>query len=84
MIMVHGCYLCKGVEETYSHVPLCCLVVCKLWSMVYGLLGISCVVAGSIRDEIWVSKSISWWRKFMDLIPLTIFLVMGDFDGIKN
>lgn len=74
--MVNGCYMCKDAAETCSHVLLWCLDAYKRWSMVYGLLGISWVMAGMVRDEIWAWKSISRQRKFVDLIPLTIFWMM--------
>lgn len=44
-----------------------------VWTMVYGLLGINWVMAGSVRDEVWVWKSISGQRKHADIILLTIF-----------
>lgn len=67
--------------------------------MAYGLLGICRAVAGTVRDEIWTWKSISRQRKFVDLIPPTIFWMIWkesngrtlegvdyvkDFDRIRN
>lgn len=44
--------------------------------MVYGLLRISWVIAGSIRDETWLWEGISKGRKIVDLIPLTMLWVI--------
>lgn len=77
MAMMNGCYLCKSVAEIYNHVLLWCLVVHKLWSIVYALLGVNWVMAGSAKNEIWAAcNSISQRRKFVDLIPLSIFWVI--------
>lgn len=71
--MVNVCYLCKRIKETCNHV-LWCLVVYKLLDfIVYELLGINWVMAGSVRDEIWAYKGISGQRKQTDLILFTIF-----------
>lgn len=38
--MVNRCYLCKMEAESCNHLLLWCPVVYRLWSMIYGLLGI--------------------------------------------
>lgn len=72
-IFVNACYFCKRAEENCNHALLWCLVVYKLWTMVYGLLDISWVMAVSMRDEIWALRGISVMGKQADLIQLTIF-----------
>lgn len=39
-------------------------------------MGIGWTMTGSVRDEIWAQKGISRQRKYVDLIPPTIFLVI--------
>lgn len=57
-ILVNACYLCKRTEETWNHLLLWCLVVYKFLTMVYRLLGISWVMTGSVRDEIWHGRAL--------------------------
>lgn len=70
--MVNACYFCK-MEETCNYGLFWCSVVYKLWTMVYSLLGISWVVSGSVRDEIWAWKGLAGRRKQAEIIPLTVF-----------
>lgn len=50
--LVNACYMCKQDEESCNHLLLWCLVVHKLWTMVYNFLGINWVVAGLVKDEL--------------------------------
>lgn len=62
----------------------------KLWTMVYGLLVISLIIVGSVRDEIWAWDRTSKGRKIVDLILLTMFWVVGKesnnrvFEGVEE
>lgn len=71
-ILVNSSYFCKKTAETCNHLLFCCLKVYKLWTMVYGLLGVKWLVAG-VKDELWAWKEISGRRKYKDIIPITIF-----------
>lgn len=51
-VMVKGCYLRKHGPASCNHILLCCSVTYNLWSMVYGLLGISWVMARSVKEKI--------------------------------
>lgn len=51
--MVNRCFMCKMSAETCNHLLLWCPMVYSLWNMIYELLGINWVVAGSVRDEIY-------------------------------
>lgn len=88
--MVNGCYLCKQNAETCSHIVLWCLVVYKLWTMVYNLFGIKWVIVGSVREDLWAWKGLCKKRTQLKLIPLTIFWVIQKepnnrvFDGIES
>lgn len=53
LIIVNGCLLCLNAEESCNHLLLWCHIAYRLWCMIYSLLGIEWVVAGSVRDEIW-------------------------------
>lgn len=75
-IMVNGCFLCKREAKTCKHILLWCPKVYKLWIMVYGLMGISWVIA-SVRDELWVWEGSSKGRKIVNLIPLIIFRIVS-------
>lgn len=58
-IMVNSCFLCKREAETCNHILLWCPEVYKLWTMIYGLLGISWVIVGLVRDAPWAWEDIS-------------------------
>lgn len=49
----------------------------KFWAGVYGLSGISWVMVGPVRDEIWAWKGVKGRRKHLDVILLTIFGLCG-------
>lgn len=51
--MINGCFLCKAGEESCDHILLWCPAVYSIWSTVYGLLGLSWVMAGSGSEELW-------------------------------
>lgn len=74
--MMNSCFLCKRDAETCNHVLLWCPFVYKLWTMVYGLLGISQMMAEQVRNEIWVWRGISGVNKHVDLVLLAIFQVV--------
>lgn len=73
---VNRCYLCKKAAETCNHLLLWCPVACSLWSMVYGLFGISCVIVGSVKDEIWAWGSLCKKKKITKIIPFIMFWVI--------
>lgn len=50
-IMFNRCVLCKNVESC-NHILLWCPAVYCIWSTVHGLMGLTCVVAGSVRVEV--------------------------------
>lgn len=50
--VVHGCYLCKRTAETCNHILLWCPLAYEMWTIVYNLLGINWVIAGSVREEL--------------------------------
>lgn len=75
-IMVNVCYLSKKAAESYNHVLLWCLIAYELWSMIYSLLGINWIIAGTVEDEIWAWEGLCKKRKFVKLILLTIFWVL--------
>lgn len=52
-ILVNRCYLCKMTAEPCSHILLWCRFVYNLWRLVYCLLWINWVMAGSVKDELW-------------------------------
>lgn len=89
-VLVNGCYMCKGHVEMCNHLLLFCLAVLHIWSMVYWLLGVSWVMAGSIREEIWAWKGIGRNGRFFSLIPLTIFWIIWKeinrrgFEGVEG
>lgn len=88
-VLVNAYYLCKRNEETCNHVLLWCPWVYKLWMMVFGWLGISCVMAGSVREELWAWKSISSRCNFADMILLTTIWTVWKkrnrtFDGMDD
>lgn len=47
--MVNRCYLCKNAEESCNHILLWCPIFYSIWSMVYGMMGLNCAIAGSVR-----------------------------------
>lgn len=47
----------------------------KLRSMVHRILGVSWVMVGSVREEIWTWKSLCGRKKQSGLIPLSIFWI---------
>lgn len=56
--MVNSCYLCKKSTESCSHILLWCQVVYELWTMMYNLIDIKWVIAGSVREELWAWKGL--------------------------
>lgn len=70
------CYLCKNCLETCNHLLLWCLYTYNLWTLVFGLLGISWVMAGSAMNEILAWEGIVGRKKQFRLRPLTIFWVI--------
>lgn len=89
-IMMNDCFLCKREGESCNHISFGCSFVYKLWIMVYGLLGISWAIAGTVRDEILARKGTTGGKKYAGLIPLAIFGVMWKernkraFEGVEN
>lgn len=63
-MLVNGCFLCRKAEETWNHILLWCLVAYSLWTLVYGLLGISWVIAGNMKNKFWAWDGLSRGRKF--------------------
>lgn len=74
--MVNSCYLCKEAAEWCNHILLWCPVIYSLQTIVYGLLRINWVIAGLVRDEIWVWEGICKKKKIINNIPLTISWVV--------
>lgn len=70
--LLNRCYLCKNNGETSNHLLLWCPITHKLWTMVYSLLDISWVMAGSVLEELF-AWDLVWRNKKLRLIPLTIF-----------
>lgn len=63
--MVNRCFMCKMSAETCNHLLLWCPMVYSLWNMIYELLGINWVMAGSVRDEIYhLTYPLSLYRSF--------------------
>lgn len=73
LIIVNGCLLCLNAEESYNHLLLWCHIAYRLWCMIYSLLGIEWVVAGSVHDEIRVYDGLSCKRCIANQIPLIVF-----------
>lgn len=70
--LVNDCFLCKNDDSTCRYVLLHCLVVYKLWQIVYGLLGLNWVLAGSVREALWAWKGIRGRNSQLAMVPLTI------------
>lgn len=54
LTIVNRCYLCKEAVESCNHILLWCPVAYSLWHLVYGLMDINWVIAGRVKDELWV------------------------------
>lgn len=52
IILSNRCFLCKNNAESSNHLLLWCPITYKLWTMVYGLLGICWAMAASVKDEL--------------------------------
>lgn len=77
MVMVNRCFLCKKELETCCHLLLHCSTVQELWHMIFGLIGISWVVAGSVREEVGAWSGLGLRKKKLTrLIPFTIFWII--------
>lgn len=79
--------LCMKEVGSYNHILLWCLMVYDIQFMVYNLLGITWVIACTIKDELQTWSGICEKSKTIKFISLTIFwLVCKDinnraFDG---
>lgn len=51
-IMVNGCFVCRWEEDSCNYIMLLSPLLYKLWTMAYGFLDISWVMAGTVKDEI--------------------------------
>lgn len=69
------CFLCKCCSESCNHLLLWCPVSYKLWSMVFGLLGISWAVSGSVKTELLAWEGMCNRNKNCRLLSLTIIWV---------
>lgn len=56
--------------ESCNYILLWCPFVHKLWCMVYGLLGINWLMAGSVKDEHRVWAEICNNKIYLELVPL--------------
>lgn len=74
--LVNRCYLCLNAGESCNHLLLGCLMTYELWSMVYGLLGISWVMADTVREKIWAWRGLCKGKDCINLIHLIIFWVI--------
>lgn len=70
-VLVNRFFLCMNAEETHKHLLLWCPVAYGLWFMIYGLMGINWVIAGSIIEELWAWEGLD--RKRNTVKPLTVF-----------
>lgn len=68
--------LCRPNLESYNHLLLWCPVSYDLWSSIRKLLGISWVIAGSVKDEILAWEDLKMNNKWHRLIPLTILWII--------
>lgn len=57
-IGVNRCYLCKQAAESCSHLLEWWLMTSNLWSIVYNLIRISWIIAGSVKEEIWAWENL--------------------------
>lgn len=76
VIMANRCFLSKNCSETCNHLLLWCPVTYKLWSLVFGLLGISWAIDGSAMSKLLAWEGLSHRNKCFRLIPLIIFWVI--------
>lgn len=67
---VNGCFMCLGEEENCRYLLLRCPAAYELWCMVYGLLGICWVAAGSIVDEVQALGGVGLKTDIAKLIPI--------------
>lgn len=56
-VLVNACYFCEKAEESFNNL-LWCPMVYELWTLVYRLLGINWVMAGSVTYELWAWESL--------------------------
>lgn len=73
---MNRCFHCKNGLETCNHLLLGCHTSHKLQSMVLGLLGLSCVMAGTTIAELLAWEGVGCPKKAIGIIPLTIFWVI--------
>lgn len=69
-------FLCKINCETCNHLLLWFPFTANLWSMVFGLLGISWALADSVCNEILTWKMLVSRRRQLSLVLLTIFWII--------
>lgn len=74
--LTNRCFLCNCNEESCNHILLWCPLTHNLWTLVYSLLGISWVIAGSVKSELLAWDGLYKKNKSSRLIPLTIFWVI--------
>lgn len=73
LVIVNGCHLCLQAEESGNHLLLWCPTAYYLWTVVYGLLEINWVMAGVLRDEVWVWEGLCIKQRIANLIPHIVF-----------
>ena len=58
VIVFDWCYMCKRRGESVDHLLLHCLIASELWSLVFCLFGIHCVMPYKVIElfESWTSK----------------------------
>lgn len=61
------CYMCMQDEESCNHILLRCPVAFGLWSLIYSLVGISWVMMGSIREELWAWEDMYLENRLINL-----------------
>lgn len=78
-----GYYLCNRTVEFVKHLLLWFLFFPPLslyqhWSLVYSLLGVKWLVAGSIKEDIWAWRGIHGlsYNRHLNIIPLTTLWVI--------
>lgn len=72
-ILINRCYMRKADEESCNHLLLWCLAVHSILIYVFGIMGMSWVMAGNVSKELWVWVGICRKKKQLLLFPLTIF-----------
>lgn len=74
--MVNGCSMCKREVETCNHLLLFFPAAQEIWTMIFSLLGVNWVMAGSVREELSAWERLRKKKKVTRLIPLIVWWIV--------